>query len=606
MNRWTGTGHLTKDPKFLETDSGTAICTLRIAVKRAGKQGQDGYFDVKCFDGAGVGVRAVPQGGTRGRRRRAAAVRRVPDPGRRVRLPGLHRGRARRVPRQPQDRPPVRPATRPPRTARQDGAARERAGRLTTIAGPRRSTGRGPDDFPGDRHDHHDHHPTAAHETAAVPRRARRASGRRGADRAALPARRTGSGWGSCSNPPRGCGGLATRAIALGRRTDVYVGCAPRTRRHGGRDAVARAFVLWADCDGDAAVAALRATSSRRRRSSSPPGPGRNCHAYWPLRDPIAADELERANRRLAHALGADPASADAARILRVPGTLSHKHQPPTPVEAIRLDPDRRLDVADVVGALPDPPRTAARAAVPVPARDGEDPLLAIAPEVYVRRLLGRRGAAPSQGAAARSTPTGMQACMSTTPRSAAGTASAPAAAAARSTTSPPPSTATRARRGLPAPARRAAPPLRPRGGVMIDAPPRTTSSTSRSHDARLPRRDARHRGSDCVTRERQPPERPRRVRCHHAPSCRRYARGRFDERFRHQPDRRRGPALGGSAARIARLAPRHGALERRIGGRGVAWYADEILICEGDLVGKTREQLRSLHFRRDRDWLQS
>ncbi len=51
MNRWTGTGHLTKDPKFLETDGGTAICTLRIAVKRAGKQGNDGYFDVKCFEG---------------------------------------------------------------------------------------------------------------------------------------------------------------------------------------------------------------------------------------------------------------------------------------------------------------------------------------------------------------------------------------------------------------------------------------------------------------------------------------------------------------------------------------------------------------------------
>ena len=51
MNRWTGTGHLTKDPKFLETDGGTAICALRIAVKRAGKRGNDGYFDVKCFDG---------------------------------------------------------------------------------------------------------------------------------------------------------------------------------------------------------------------------------------------------------------------------------------------------------------------------------------------------------------------------------------------------------------------------------------------------------------------------------------------------------------------------------------------------------------------------
>jgi hypothetical protein len=34
-------------------------------------------------------------------------------------------------------------------------------------------------------------------------------------------------------------------------------------------------------------------------------------------------------------------------------------------------------------------------------------------------------------------------------------------------------------------------------------------------------------------------------------------------------------------------------------------WYADEI-ICEGDLPGKTHEQLRSLHFHRDRYWLQS
>ena len=55
MNRWTGTGHLTKDPKFLETNGGTAICALRIAVKRAGKHGNDGYFDVKCFDGQAHG-----------------------------------------------------------------------------------------------------------------------------------------------------------------------------------------------------------------------------------------------------------------------------------------------------------------------------------------------------------------------------------------------------------------------------------------------------------------------------------------------------------------------------------------------------------------------
>lgn len=35
-------------------------------------------------------------------------------------------------------------------------------------------------------------------------------------------------------------------------------------------------------------------------------------------------------------------------------------------------------------------------------------------------------------------------------------------------------------------------------------------------------------------------------------------------------------------------------------------WFDDEILVCEGDLVGKTEAQLRSLKFRRDRDFLQS
>jgi hypothetical protein len=39
---------------------------------------------------------------------------------------------------------------------------------------------------------------------------------------------------------------------------------------------------------------------------------------------------------------------------------------------------------------------------------------------------------------------------------------------------------------------------------------------------------------------------------------------------------------------------------------KAVRFYSDEVLISEGDLVGKTREAIRSLHFRRDRDWLQS
>ncbi len=197
-----------------------------------------------------------------------------------------------------------------------------------------------------------------------------------------------GQRMGQIFDRPTRVRGLATRAIALGRRTDVYVGCAPRTRRYGGRDAVRHAHVLWADCDDDAAVAALRAFEPAPAIVIAS-GSGSNCHAYWALSEPLSRDEVERGNRRLAHALGADPASADGARILRVPATWSHKHEPPTPVDAVVFDAALRFAVADVVGGLCDPPEhhsTATGADVP---RDGDDPLLSISPEVYVGRLLG-------------------------------------------------------------------------------------------------------------------------------------------------------------------------------------------------------------------------
>lgn len=51
---------------------------------------------------------------------------------------------------------------------------------------------------------------------------------------------------------------LAARLILLlAQRHDVYVGCAPRRRRWGGRQAIERAWALWADCDGADASARL-------------------------------------------------------------------------------------------------------------------------------------------------------------------------------------------------------------------------------------------------------------------------------------------------------------------------------------------------------------
>lgn len=196
-------------------------------------------------------------------------------------------------------------------------------------------------------------------------------------------------GMGQVFDRPSHVRGLATRALMLGRRTDVYVGCAPRTRRHGGRDAVSVAHALWADCDGDDAVAAL-GTFEPAPSIVISSGSGDNCHAYWPLCEPLAADEVEQGNRRLAHALGADPASADAARILRVPGTQNFKRLPPRAVEVVRFEIERRHNAVDVIGDLADPPQAlASPPGRPVIAATGDDPLLSISPEVYVSRLLG-------------------------------------------------------------------------------------------------------------------------------------------------------------------------------------------------------------------------
>ena len=177
--------------------------------------------------------------------------------------------------------------------------------------------------------------------------------------------------------------------LQLGWHTDVYVGCIPRRRRAGGRDALERGWVLWADCDDPAALEALAAFEPRPSiivRSGS----ATNAHAYWPLLRPITVDALAEANRRIAAMLGADLRSAEAARILRPPGTWNFKHDPPRPVTVERFKPARRYALAELVDQLPDPPEPQ-RSGAPVVAASGRDgdPLLAITPAVYVGALTG-------------------------------------------------------------------------------------------------------------------------------------------------------------------------------------------------------------------------
>lgn len=119
---------------------------------------------------------------------------------------------------------------------------------------------------------------------------------------------------------------------AIGARTDLYVACAPRTRRHGGREAIERVHALWVDCDSSEAIAALE---HFQPAPSMVVCSGSGRHVYWSIFPPAPPAEVERANRRLANALGADPAATDAARILRPPGTFNFKSGEPVAVEIV-------------------------------------------------------------------------------------------------------------------------------------------------------------------------------------------------------------------------------------------------------------------------------
>jgi RepB DNA-primase from phage plasmid len=131
----------------------------------------------------------------------------------------------------------------------------------------------------------------------------------------------------------------AAAIAALSRSRDVYVGCAPRRRRAGGKDAITEAWTLWVDCDTQQSIDQLAGFAPQPAiviRS------GRGLHAYWPLAAPLAREPLERANRRLAYRFDAcESAVTNIAAILRPPGTANFKYDPPAPVVLTRFTGER-------------------------------------------------------------------------------------------------------------------------------------------------------------------------------------------------------------------------------------------------------------------------
>lgn len=147
-----------------------------------------------------------------------------------------------------------------------------------------------------------------------------------------------------------------------GESVDVYWCPALRatpTRRKGG--AIDRLHTLWADLDEPPTDEALLDKLDPIRLSS---GSDDHLHIYVLLAEPVTLHVHELLNQGLARALGGDAKWADNS-LLRLPGTLNHKHQPPGRVE--QLNGSARVwDVNELAGLLEvdltapaTPPRTA-------------------------------------------------------------------------------------------------------------------------------------------------------------------------------------------------------------------------------------------------------
>lgn len=203
----------------------------------------------------------------------------------------------------------------------------------------------------------------------------------------------------------------AQDALRISHLTDVYVGVLPRRETSGGKDSVLPSRVLWCEADSPHAVeSALMHKHPPAMVVCTSPG---RAHCYWQLTRPVPADRVAEANRRLAYALGGDMNAVDAARILRVPGTMNHKRKTPKPVFLSRFAASPNIDPGALLDSLPNPPAAAPvtvrpprpRVTDPTTDRLRKIPSREYAPALAHRDLTGHLMCCPFHKGGAENTP---------------------------------------------------------------------------------------------------------------------------------------------------------------------------------------------------------
>lgn len=144
----------------------------------------------------------------------------------------------------------------------------------------------------------------------------------------------------------------------LQRQHDCYFGVAMRTKGDGTKDGIYKIPLLWADIDfkDGSKKEVLNRLNGFSLKPSARISSGNGFHLYWKLKEPASRKEIpkiENLNKRLAYSLKGDMGSTDAARLLRVPGTLNHKYTPAREVTIDEFYPEREYNLDDFDQILP-------------------------------------------------------------------------------------------------------------------------------------------------------------------------------------------------------------------------------------------------------------
>jgi len=147
--------------------------------------------------------------------------------------------------------------------------------------------------------------------------------------------------------------------------------------KRGGIGNVEAVNCLFADFDGDK-VEILKRVNQLPTKPSVLVDSGGGIHAYWLLTDTVQTrakglrDVMIQLQARWVAFVGADEGAKDLARVLRLPGTMNHKYDPPRPVIFVEADFTRTFTLEELAALLPAVPSRETRTPAPAKQATGQ------------------------------------------------------------------------------------------------------------------------------------------------------------------------------------------------------------------------------------------